>query len=191
MKTKALTYGKIGILLPIASIIPYFGKLAGIASVVLLILAYNNFSKFYEKKEIFSKYALGLAIRYGGVLIGILLLIMAVGVAALSIFTGGFTGFSDNYDKLLELTRSSLGILILFFIVIYAAVVIGTYFEYQSKILVSEKTGVSEYKTAGLLYFIGAIALIVFGLGIFVIFIGWIFEIVAFFNTKEDQEVIV
>ncbi|MBS3775681.1 MAG: hypothetical protein KGY70_10865, partial [Bacteroidales bacterium] len=55
MKSQAITLGRIGILLPIAIIIPFLGALAGLASMILLLFSHYYFAKAYEKPEIFKK----------------------------------------------------------------------------------------------------------------------------------------
>ncbi|MGH8363196.1 MAG: DUF996 domain-containing protein, partial [Gammaproteobacteria bacterium] len=62
---------------------------------------------------------------------------------------------------------------------------VGAWFWYQASIPLAEGAGVSLYKTGGLLIFIGAITLVVFGLGFIVILIGEIMQTVAFFTTSE------
>ncbi|WP_176694095.1 hypothetical protein [Anaerophaga thermohalophila] len=53
MKKQAITLGRIGILLPIAAIIPIINMFVGIAVIVLLLMSHNYFSKVYEKPLIF------------------------------------------------------------------------------------------------------------------------------------------
>ncbi len=54
MKKQAITLGRIGILLPIAIIIPFLGAFAGLATIVLLLISHYYLSKTYEEPEIFN-----------------------------------------------------------------------------------------------------------------------------------------
>lgn len=64
----------------------------------------------------------------------------------------------------------------------------GGWFWYKASVPLAEATGVDLYKTGGLLIFIGAITIVVFGLGAIVMLIGEILQTVAFFSTPEEDE---
>ncbi|MCF8330916.1 MAG: hypothetical protein K9H84_00535 [Bacteroidales bacterium] len=70
MKRQAITLGRVGILLPIASFIPVLGQLAGIAAQVLLLISHNYFSKIYEEPGIFKNALTGFIVQIAGSLIG-------------------------------------------------------------------------------------------------------------------------
>ena len=65
--------------------------------------------------------------------------------------------------------------------------IVGSWYWYKASQSLTEGTGVGTYKTGGLLIFIGSIAIIVFGLGALVIWIGEIIQAVAFFSTQEES----
>ncbi|MCF8330917.1 MAG: DUF996 domain-containing protein [Bacteroidales bacterium] len=71
-------------------------------------------------------------------------------------------------------------------LLILAGMIIGFYFLYKALVSLAEKTNVKHFKTAGLLYFIGAIGMIVFFLGSIVIFAAWIFHIIAYFTIPQE-----
>ncbi|WP_372838593.1 DUF996 domain-containing protein [Pyrococcus kukulkanii] len=64
--------------------------------------------------------------------------------------------------------------------------IIGSYFRKKSYELIAQYTGVDMFKTSGLLYFIGAILIIVFGIGALIMLVAAILEIVAFFSLPEE-----
>lgn len=67
--------------------------------------------------------------------------------------------------------------------------IIGSWFWYKASVPLAEGTGVSLYKTGGLVIFIGAITIVVFGLGAIAMLIGEILQTVAFFTTPENEQV--
>ena len=69
----------------------------------------------------------------------------------------------------------------------WVLIIIGSWFWYKASQALTEGTGVSTYKTGGLLIFIGSITVIVFGIGFLVMWIGEIIQTVAFFSTPEES----
>ncbi len=69
----------------------------------------------------------------------------------------------------------------------WVLLIIGSWFWYKASQALTEATGIGTYKTGGLLIFIGSIAIIVFGIGFLVIWVGEIIQTVAFFSTPEES----
>ena len=70
-----------------------------------------------------------------------------------------------------------------------AGVIIGYYFFWKALKSLAQQTGVKQFKTAGLLYFIGAIGIVLFFIGTVVMFIGWIVHIIAYFTVQPDEPI--
>jgi uncharacterized membrane protein len=70
-------------------------------------------------------------------------------------------------------------------IVAWVFLILGTLYLRKSYNSIAEHTKVDLFKTTGLVYFIGAITLIVI-IGIFILIIAKILEIVAFFTLPEN-----
>jgi len=192
MKNQAITLGRIGILIPIAAIllfwVPVIGQLLGIVPIVLLLISHHKFSKVYENPVIFKKMLTGVIVFVVGAIIGGIILAIAVSTAALTMSAHDpeTMGLSQLTDVLFQ-----SGLSIFAAIIILAASIIGAYLIFQSLKALAEKSGINYFKTAGLLYFIGAIGVIVFFLGSIVAFVGWIIHIVAYFSIKPDKEAVV
>jgi uncharacterized membrane protein len=186
MKKQAITLGRIGILLPIAAIIPIINMFVGIAVIVLLLMSHNYFSKVYEKPLIFKNALIGTIIEIAANIVGWIIFAIAIGSAALSMSSGGEVD-PGNFQKITSLLFESAATII-GGIIILAGLIIGFYFIWQGLKLLAEQTGVKLFNTAGLLYFIGAIGTIVFGLGFIVIFAAWIVHIVAYFTVQPDEK---
>ncbi|MFO8054649.1 MAG: DUF996 domain-containing protein [Bacteroidales bacterium] len=181
MKKQAITLGRVGILLPIIAIIPFIGTLASVAALVLLLISHYNFSKVYEKVSIFNNMLTGAIIQILGSAIGMVLLGIALGKAVFSLQENSF-----DFQHYKELIFES-GLAIIGAIVLWAGLIIGMYFIYQGLKNLAEKSEVHLFKTAGLLYFIGAIASIIL-IGGLVIFVGWIVHIIAYFTIQTEPK---
>ncbi len=183
MKKQAITLGRVGILLPIAVIIPIIGTLAGLAGMILLLISHYNFSKAFEKPPIFNRALLGTIVTVGGNLIGFIILGISIGLAVFSL-----EGAAEpaGYQEAMSLIFGS-GFAIFGLIIVLAGLIIGAYFYFQSLKDLAEKTGVNLFRTAGLLYFIGAITSIIL-IGLLVAFVGWIIHIIAYFSIKSEEE---
>ena len=184
MKGQAITLGRIGILLPIAVIIPVLGTLAGLATMVLLLISHYHFSKSYEKPVIFKQALTGSIIVVGGNLIGGIFIAIGLGTA---IFSSAETGLNlSNYQELMGQIFGS-GMSIFGAIIMLAAGIVGVYFVFKSLQALAAETNINLFKTAGLLYLIGVITTIIF-VGAIVIFAGWILHIIAYFSLRQENE---
>ena len=184
MKGQAITLGRIGILLPIAVIIPFLGPLAQIGALVLLLFSHYYFSKSYEKPEIFKKALIGTIIVVAGNVIGGIFIAIGVGTA---IFTSADTGLNmSNYQEIMGQIFGG-GMSIFGLIIMLAAGIVGVYFIFKSLQVLGETTNINLFKTAGLLYLIGIISSIIL-VGFFVVFAGWILHVIAYFSLRQEQE---
>ncbi len=185
MKKQAITLGRVGILLPIASIIPVLGTLAGLASLVLLLLSHYNFSKVYTRPGIFNNALIGFIVQIGGNIIGGAIIAVGVGTAAVSLSGSGMDSMGFQYIKSIIFES---GLTISGAILILAGLIVGFYFIFNALKTLAEQSGVKLFRTAGLLYFIGAIGIIVFFLGFLVIIAAWIIHIIAYFSVPTENE---
>lgn len=183
MRNQAITLGRIGILLPIAMIIPFLGTLAGLAAMVLLLISHYNFSKAYDAPPIFRNALTGTIIMIVGNIVGFILIGIGVGMSA---FTSQ-NGIDPSQLQEIYLLIIESGLAIFGAIILLAAAIIGYYFIFQSLKELAAKTGVNFFRTAGMLYFIGAIASIILVGGIVVI-VAWILHIIAYFSVNPEQQ---
>ncbi|MCF8336192.1 MAG: DUF996 domain-containing protein [Bacteroidales bacterium] len=184
MKSQAITLGRVGILLPVAAIIPVIGFLAGLAALVLLLISHYYFSKVYEKPVIFNSALTGTIVQVGANLIGGIVIAIAVGTTAVSLSLQD----PETFD-IPELTSVIFGsgVTIAGTIILLAGAIVALYFIYKALSNLAGQSGVNLFKTAGLLYFIGAIALVI-GIGALVIFAAWIVHIIAYFSIPYETE---
>jgi len=178
LKTAKLM-GGIGAILTLLSFIPSIGWLLSIVGFVLVLLAVKTISDEVKESKIFSDYLVAvvlsvvsvLVLFFGGIasIFGIMRMFMQ-GAWSMGLRSGAF---------------SALGIILLL-LVAWVISIIGSYFIKSSFDEISKKTGEKNFKTAGLLLFLGAILLIAFGTGAIVSLVGGIFEIIAFFSLPDE-----
>ncbi len=187
MKKQAITLGQIGILLPIAAAllfwIPLIGQLLMLAPIVLILISHYNFSKIYEKPGIFKNMLIGAIVPIVAGIIGSIIMGIALAAAAVSVQDPESLGVQQLTNLIFE-----SGLTIVGAIIMLAGLIVGYYFVFKALTTLAEDTGVKLFKTAGLLYFIGAIGIIVFFIGVLVILAGWILHIVAYFSIQHDKE---
>jgi len=178
LKTAKLM-GGIGAILTLLSFIPSIGWLLSIVGFVLVLLAVKTISDEVKESKIFSDYLVAvvlsvvsvLVLFFGGIasIFGIMRIFMQ-GARSMGLRSGVFSAFG----------------IILLLLVAWVISIIGSYFIKSSFDEISEKTGEKNFKTAGLLLFLGAILLIAFGTGAIVSLVGGIFEIIAFFSLPDE-----
>lgn len=148
-----------------------------ITSIVLILMALNEISNKVENREIFSNYLTGFILQ----IIGYIVLIIFAVVGGLALLTGLGMGF-------LGALRSLGATAILLLIAFYVLIVVSFYYVKKSFDLIGDALSNQYFRTAGLLLFIGAILLIIFGIGALVMFVGEIFEIIGFFTLPDEIE---
>jgi uncharacterized membrane protein len=122
------------------------------------------------------------------VLIGLILLIVSLVIA----FAFGLMALipllvspKDEAGAIL-----GLGLGVVFAIVVaYATLVVSFYFYKEAYDILAQATNQNLFKIAGLLLFIGAITIILFGLGALLMIVGNIVLVVAFFTAPNEVEV--
>ena len=144
--------------------------LVGLAGIICLLIAFYQASKQLDRPKIWSNILIGIVLY----VVATLLLIFLVGSALLAAFHGSAVG-----------TAAVTGGAIVSGLIAWILWIVASWFWYQASIPLAEATGVSLYKTGGLLIFIGAITAIIFGIGFIVMLIGEIMQTVAFFTTNE------
>lgn len=144
--------------------------LVGLAGCICLLIAFYRASKEISQPKVWRNILVAIVLY----IVASLLVIFVVGSALMAAFHGGAAGTS-------AFTSGAIG----GGLIAWVLWMIGAWFWYQASIPLSESTGVGLYKTGGLLIFIGAITVIVFGLGAIVMLIGEIMQTVAFFTTSE------
>jgi uncharacterized membrane protein len=154
-------------------------NIVGLAGLVLWLISLYQLSNMLKKSDIFRKALIGFILQIVGLVMAVLfgVTVGAILGAALS------SPREDGIDAILGF------VFIIGFIVAYPFNVIGSYFYKQAYDILAQATAQNLFKTAGLLIFIGAITTILFGLGLLLMFVGYIVLAVAFFTAPNEVEV--
>ena len=179
----ARNYGGVGaILLLIGSFIPFVGVVVGIVGFILVLLAVKYISEAVGDRSV-----------YDNMLFFVILAIIGFVVAFLFIFTAllpflgpGFQPPTDLPDITDPLAIFAVVTLLIGLVIAWIVAIVAALFLRRSFNSISKHLGVGLFGTSALLYFIGAILLVVF-VGFFLIFIAEILMIVAFFSIPEQQ----
>jgi uncharacterized membrane protein len=140
-------------------------NLVGLAGFVLWFISLYQLSNMLKKSDIFRKALIGFILQIVGLVMAVLFMLTV----------GEKSGFVFGF--------------IIGFIVAYPFNVIGSYFYKRAYDILALATAQNLFKTAGLLIFIGAITTILFGLGLLLMFVGYIVLAVAFFTAPNEVEV--
>ncbi|NLF87942.1 DUF996 domain-containing protein [Candidatus Bathyarchaeota archaeon] len=208
------TLGGIGaLMLFIAAIVGlvvnYGGLIVGAVGLVLVLIGLHGLADYYRERSIFSNALYGVF----AVVIGV---ITAVGVFVATIFfnvnnikafiTQIFPGWNGDWASLQNMTPDPnafqagnfdfntivpfiVGILAVL-VVIWVFAIIATFFARRSLKMVSDKSTVGLFGTAGLLMLIGAVLIVAFLFGLLLIWIGVLLLAIGFFQLRPLEPVV-
>jgi uncharacterized membrane protein len=166
---EAKTMGGVGAILTLLGFVPKVGWILSIVGFVLLYLAIKKISEAVNKSEILSDFIKAIVLS----IVSVIVLFLGGGAT----FMGIFTYIGGGRPHL-------FGLAFILFLIGWIIAIIASYFYYQALTKTGEATGVNNFKTAGLLMFIGYILLIIV-VGSIVVLIGEIFEIISFFSLPD------
>lgn len=151
-----------------------FAQAVGLIGAIMVFISIKKISDVTDKKEIFSNYLKSFI--FG-----------ALSIVVLTIFYFiSFTIFA-SLNKGFNLSHSVNIILIFSFLLIpYIAFIISTFFKKKSFAAIGKELGIKAFEQAGNLSFAGAILSILF-VGFIILFIAWIYEVIAFFSIDENR----
>jgi uncharacterized membrane protein len=192
--------GGVGALLMFIGVFPYinyFGIIE-LIGLILVMVALHNFANHYKETGIFNNALYGLIAGIVGGVISIATIILTV-LTSLEDFlytlfpdwNGDWTALSGltpdpsnlSLDSLLPFLAGILATLI----ILWVSSIIATFFMRRSFGTLSAKSGVGLFSTAGLLLLIGALLIILFGIGLILIWISALLLAIAFFQIRPQQ----
>jgi len=180
--SSAKTLGMVGsILLVIGSVVSSFTYfIVALIGLILTLIAVKYIADVYSDQAIFRNIIIYVIADIVGVIIGAIFIV----AAALS-----FVGLGSTIPTMpsqLPANWVSLVIDILVgLLIIWAALIISAFFLRKSFNSIAMKTGVGTFRTAALLYIIGAFLTIII-IGFILIWVAWIITIVAFSKLPEN-----
>ena len=192
--------GGVGALLMFIGILPYvnyFGAIELIGLILVMVALYNLGSHCREG-GIFNNALYGLIIGIVGGVISIAAVIITVLTSLTDFLYTLFPDWNGDWTALSGLTPDPSNIsldslapflagLFAVFIIIWVFSMIAAFFVRRSLGTLSAKSGVGLFSTAGLLLLIGAVLIILFGIGLILIWISALLVAIAFFQIRPQE----
>jgi len=192
--------GGVGALLMFIGIIPYinyFGVIE-LVGLILVMVALYNLAGHYMERGIFNNALYGLIIGIVGGVISIAVVIITVLTSLTDFLYTIFPDWNGDWTALSGLTPNTSNItldsimpfltgIIVVFIILWVFSILAAFFIRRSLGTLSAKSGVGLFSTAGLLLLIGAVLIILFGIGLILIWISALLLAIAFFQIRPQQ----
>ena len=196
--------GGIGALLMFIGVIPYisyFGIVELIGAILVLTALYS-LGSYYKEGGIFNNALYGIVTGIVGVVIAVAVGISVVLVNIQDFLMKLFPSWNGDWSTIPSLSgmtpnTSNIGIgdiipfivgAILIFVILWVFAIIATFLIRRSLTQLSVKSSVGLFGTAGILLLIGAFLVIVFGLGLILMWIAALILAIAFFRLKPTQQ---
>lgn len=184
--TEAKAIGGIGAILVLLTAVPSVGWILGIIGFILILIAIKFISDEVKDRKIFSD-----------MMISVVLSIIAVAVAGIMVVAAVFrlfglgtftdTGFVVNPNVQPGDWLGFAAIILPFLAAVWVLFILSAVFLRRSLEQTKVKLGVRLFGTAGLIYLIGAITVII-GVGFLLILIAEIILAIAFFSIRETGQ---
>lgn len=167
---------------------PVSNGVLGLVGLILLLIALKRLSGYYNEKGIFDNALYGIVTA----IIGGVVFVAGIAVAAVGLLSDLGIAWSDwaaiqgiDWGAVVtwEIIEPHIAVIIGSLVALFAFVVVSAIFLRRSLTILSEKTKVNLFGTAGLLILIGAILTIIV-IGLILIWVALIMLTVAFFSIK-------
>ncbi|NIN52834.1 MAG: DUF996 domain-containing protein [Nitrososphaeria archaeon] len=183
---QAKTLGGIGSILVVLSFIPYAGPVLGIVGFVLTLIAVKYISDSIDDKSIFNNMIVAVILGIIGLAIGALVVFASIfRFIGLGFLSGEFgPSFQPSElppgDIIGFIAALAIGLVLFWIFFLISAIFLRR--SYNS---IAARLNVGMFRTAALIYLIGA-ALAIILVGFILIFVAEILQIVAFFSIPEQ-----
>ena len=166
---------------------PYTGLL-GLIGFILVLIALKGVGDYYNENGIFNNALYGFIV---GIIGGVVSIAVFIGTALAIIADIGISDWMNpnewtaafTTEAVLDSLLTLLGAIVIAFVILFITIILTAWFYRKSLNLLSTKSGVGMFGTAGLILLIGAILTIVV-IGLLLIWIALILLAVAFFSIK-------
>ena len=189
---QARTFGGVGSILLVLSLVPYFGFVLGIIGLILILIAVKYISEEVNEPTIFNNILYAVIVAIIGIAISTLLGFSIIA----AMFTGGgppISIFIDGSDIEPEtfwmpgmggFPFTVMAFFMLILAVLWIILIVSAVFLRRGLDLIASHLKVGLFSTAGLLYLIGAFLSIIL-VGFLLVFIASILMAVAFFSLPD------
>ncbi len=194
--------GGIGALLMFLGILPYIGYfgIVEVVGVILVLVSLYGLANFYREKGIFNNAIFGVLAAIVGAIISGVVIVVTVLASLTDFLYQVFPDWNGDWAAIQGLTPNTANIdpsaiipfitgMILVFVVVWVFAIIAAFFIRRSLKELAVRSGTGLFSTAGLLLLIGAVLIIIFGLGIILVWIATLILAIAFFTMKTPEPV--
>jgi len=151
-----------------------------------VIVAVKHISEITNDKQIFGDYLLYFIIQILTILAVIALMIsMMIGIGGFSFYSPASPQEYTDLPSFFSMLGSLISACILGLLIVWILSIISALYFKRSYHRIATHTNIELFKTAGTVYFIGALTLIFF-VGFLIIFIVRIIEIIAYFSLPDE-----
>jgi uncharacterized membrane protein len=193
--------GGVGALLMFIGILPYinFFGVIELVGLILVMVALYNLGSHYREGGIFNNALYGLIIGIVGGVISVAVVIITILTSLTDFLYTIFPDWNGDWTALSGLTPDPSNItldsiapfligLFTVLIILWVFTIIAAFFIRRSLGTLSEKSGIGLFSTAGLLILIGSVLIILFGIGLILIWISALLLAIAFFRLRPQEE---
>ena len=197
------TLGGIGAILLLIGLIPFAEPYLGVIALIgfiLVLIALHGLGNFYKEDRIFDNALYGFIAAIVGVVAAVVAAIYIIFYTSIvtSFLDKIYPGWNGSWSSLVGLTPTTsgitfqdvapvLGAVFSVLAILWVFLIISSFFNRRSLTMLSTKTSVGLFSTAGLLLLIGAVLVIVF-IGIVLMWIAVLLMAIAFFQIKPKLE---
>ena len=192
--------GLIGALLMFIGIIPYinFYGILEIVGLILVMIALYNLGTYYKDGTIFNNALYALITGIVGAVISVLVVVVTVLTSLTDFLQTLFPDWNGDWTALSGLTPNPSNItfdsiipfiagILTVLAILWVFSIISAFFVRRSFGALSEKSGVGLFSTAGLIILIGAVLVVIFGIGLILIWISALLLAIAFYQINPQQ----
>ncbi len=177
---------------PLLSFAGVFGSLLGIIGFILVLIALKGLADYYNENGIFNNALYGFVLGIVGSVVSVGVF---VGTALTVIADLGISDWMNPNDWVTTFTAEAaldslltlLGAIVIALVILFIFIILMAWFYKKSLNLLSDKSGVGMFNTAGLILLIGAFLTIII-IGFLLLWIAIILLAVAFFSLKTTDK---
>jgi len=192
--------GGVGALLMFIGVLPYLNYFGAIELVglILVMIALYNLGSYYRESSIFNNALYGVIIGIVGVGVSIAAVFATVLTSLTNFLYAVFPDWNGDWTALSGLTPNPSNIsleniapfiagIFIVFIILWVFSILAAFFVRRSLGTLAIKSYVGLFSTAGLLMLIGAVMIIVFGIGLILIWVSLLLVAIAFFRLRTQM----
>ncbi len=202
------TLGGIGSILLFIGVIPIvqFTWVLGIVGIILILAGLHGVSQAFGESRIFTNAVYGVVTGVVGIIVSIIVALAAILANLSNIkdfistiypgWNGDWTSLPNltpntttlNPNDVLPLVGNIIAIALIVLALLWVFSIISTFFVRRSLKQVSEKSNTGLFSTAGTLLLVGSFLIIIFGLGLLLMWIAALLLAIAFFTLKAPEQ---